>query len=106
MEKILIPPLIAGSVILCLLAVFFYHCIKLSSQDGIWNSIMSGEDGLWSSDLRRSTRILRRTRNQRRRETVTDPSEVLSDRPNIAHNQTKDEQDQRNPLQRAKSTPV
>ena len=63
-------------------------------------------DSFWSSIVRRSTRILRRTRNQRRRETVTAPSEILSDRPNIAHNQTNDEQDQRNPLQRAKSTPV
>ena len=67
---------------------------------------MFGEDSFWSSFVRRSTRILRRTRNQRRRETVTSPSEILSDRPNIALNQTKDELDQRNPLQRAKSTPV
>lgn len=67
---------------------------------------MSGEDGLWSSVVRRSTRILRRTRNQRRRETVTEPTEMLYNLPNIAHNQTKGEQVQRNPLQRAKSTPV
>ena len=67
---------------------------------------MSGEDGLWSSVLRRSTRILRGTRNQRRRETITEPKEMLSNRPNIAQNQTNGEQAQINPLQRAKSTPV
>ena len=101
MEKLLILPMIAGSVVLCLLAVFFYNCIKLG-EDELWNSIMFRGDSFWSSIVRRSTRILRRTRNQRRRETVTEPTEM----PNIAHNQTNDEQDQRNPLQRAKSTPV
>ena len=75
-------------------------------ESGLWNSIMFGEDSFWSSVVRRSTGILRRTRNQRRRETVTAPTEISSNRPNNPHNQTKDEQDQRNPLQRAKSTPV
>ena len=46
---------------------------------------------------------MRRTRNRGRRETVTAPTEI---RPNTPPNQTKDEQDQRNSLQRAKSTPV
>ena len=102
MEKLLILPLIAGSVVLCLLAVFFYNCIKLG-EDELWNSIMFRGDSFWNSIVRRSTRILRRTRNRGRRETVTAPTEI---RPNTPPNQTKDEQDQRNSLQRAKSTPV
>ena len=105
MEKLFILPLMAGSVVLCLLAFFCYNCIMLG-ESGLWNSIMFGEDSFWSSVVRRSTGILRRTRIQRRRETVTAPTEISSNRPNNPHNQTKDEQDQRNPLQRAKSTPV